>query len=151
MPRELPGFFWLLVDQLVPVEANVVANQVVAQPGEHRVGGEPAGCLSDKHRVRGEHNGSCLGNGESALGPGAEKGVGTGFDPVECRGDFFQITGSEGVLDEDESLFMELVGLVAVDHPVGAVGRALPGEPGVPRVGLHGVKPPGSVVGRRGR
>ena len=58
MPRESARLLGLLVDGLVPVEAHVGADQVVAQIGEHRVPGERGGDRFALDEVDGERDGS---------------------------------------------------------------------------------------------
>jgi hypothetical protein len=137
MPGEPAGLLGLLVNDLVPVEANVGADKVSTYLRDRRVPADVAGRLGLLYRVRSEDDGTRLGNEHPFVGHRLEELVEALLDDIELVSDVSERGGIDEVFNNDPALVVELVELV-----VGEAGRSnvrpLPGKVGVPRMRTQG-------------
>ena len=138
VPQHRLGRVRLLVDGLLPVEPHVGTDEVAAQPGEQRVRAEVAQHIGAHDEVRRDRLRVGAGDAEPAVGLPFEELLHARFagrDRFVDRGERRRV---ECVLDDEEAVLVELLGLRVADRRerTGVIG---PREPVVPRVWRAGV------------
>ena len=126
----------LLVDRLVPVEADVGAHEIPGEIPKERPGTEVPQESRAQHEVNGE--GDLVGTGDeaTALRQLAQRGFGLGLPGVDLGDQALERGGLDGILEHEEALLAPLASLRGRDAPVGA-GSGLPAKVPVERMELR--------------
>src|SRR5581483_337914 len=133
VPREAAWLLRLLVDRLVPVEVDVVSDEVVAEVGEERRAREPAEEGGARDQVDRERDRARLEDHEAALRLGPEESLGLRVEGVDLGDDVGDVALRERAVEDDVAVAIELLGLRGREGSQPG-GRSAPREAAVPRV-----------------